>query len=202
MTVAARKSTLRDCADIRAGHPFRGPIAATSGGAALVVQMRDADPVDGIRWSDAVRADLPGRKTPEWLRPSDLLFVPRGQRFFAVCLDAPPGPAVCGPHLFHLRVRAGARVLPAFLAWQINQPPVQRQLRSAAEGSNQLSIRRGEIEALEIAIPPIARQHRIVALVEAAARERQLLRRLIDNRDRELAALACALARTAHPNTP
>ena len=72
----------------------------------------------------------------------------RGTRFHAGCVGALPGPAVCGPHLFHLRVRPGRELLPAFLAWQINQAPFQRALRRAAEGSSQLSVRRPVLESL------------------------------------------------------
>ena len=110
-------------------------------------------------------------------------------------------PAVCGPHLFHLRVRAGAGLLPAFLTWQINQAPLQRQLRSAAEGSSQLSIRIGEIEALKLAVPSMAQQARIVTLAEAAVRERQLLMQLAQNREQELTALANTLALAAGLDT-
>jgi hypothetical protein len=166
-------------------------------GGVLVAQMKDIDPFGGLRWETLVRTELPGRKAPDWLQLGDILFVPRGGRFFGASVDAPPEPTVCGPHLLHLRLRAGAGVQPAFLAWQINQPPLQRQLRAAAEGSSQLSIRIAEIEALQIAIPPLAKQIRIVALAEAVLRERQVLTRLIQNREQELASLANTLAHAA-----
>jgi hypothetical protein len=159
--------------------------------------MKDIDPFGGMCWEKLVRTELPGRKAPDWLQLGDILFVPRGGRFFAASIEEPPEAAVCGPHLVHLRLRAECGVLPAFLAWQINQPPMQRQLRAAAEGSSQLSIRIAEIEALQIAMPPLAQQIRIVALAEAALRERLVLTRLIQKREQELASLAHDLAHAA-----
>lgn len=199
--IDAIKKTIGTCAEIRSGYPFRGPVEPVSSGGVLVAQMKDIDPLGGLRWETLVRTELPGRKAPDWLQVGDILFVPRGNRFFAASIDAPPEPAVCGSHLIHLRLRAGVGVLPAFLAWQVNQPPLQRQLRAAAEGSSQLSIRIAEIEALQIAIPPLALQIRIVALAEAVLRERQVLMRLIQNRERELASLASTLAHAAGPDT-
>jgi hypothetical protein len=193
---------LATCADVRAGYPFRGPIEELASGSVRVVQMKDVHPQDGLDWSRAVRTELPGRKPPDWLQAGDLLFVPRGNHFFAACVDTPPGPAVCGPHLFHLRVRPGAGLLPAFLAWQINQPPWQRQLHAAAEGSSQLSIRIGELEALGMAVPAIAQQERIVALADAVRQERRLLERLQRNREQELAAIAHRLAQGAGRGGP
>lgn len=180
--------------DVRSGYPFRGPIEVVEAGGVLVVQMKDVDVNDGVRWPGAVRTELRSRKQANWLQSGDLLFVARGGHFYATCISTPPEPAVCGPHLLHLRVRARSGIEPAFLAWQINQPPIQKQLRAAAEGTSQLSIRITEIEGLRIAVPPMEKQLQIVGLANGAARERRLLTQLILNREKEIAAIAANLA--------
>lgn len=73
---------------------------------------------------------------------------------------------------------------------QINQPPFQRQLQQAAEGSGQLSIRRPVLEALTLSIPAMQQQRGIAALADLARRERQALQQLIRNRELQLHALA------------
>lgn len=202
MTDDAMSIELGLAARIQSGYPFRGAIEEVASGGVLVAQMKDVHAGDGVRWTGAVRTELRGRKQPDWLLAGDLLFVARGDRYYAACISAPPEPAVCGPHLLHLRVREDSGIEPAFLAWQLNQPPLQRRLSAAAEGSSQLSIRVSEIAALRVAVPPLARQSMIVELAAAAGRERQLLTRLILNRENELAAIAGALARAAGMNEP
>ena len=197
IVIDAGFSFLGSIAAVRSGYPFRGPLAEVPAGGVLVTQMKDVDPLTGLEWHSVVRAELTGRKEPDWLQTGDILFVPRGQRYFGSSIGPPPGLAVCGPHLMVLRVRPEAGVAPDFLAWQINQPPVQKQLWAAAEGTSQLSVRISEIEGLRIAIPPIDQQFKIVALAQAAARERQALNRLIVNRERELAGIASTLALAA-----
>lgn len=194
MSDAARKMKLGDLAYIRAGHPFRGAVEAVPEGAVAVVQMKDILPGGGVDWSSAVRTELVGRKEPDWLSDGDLLFVSRGSRYFAVCVDSPPAPAVCGPHLFHLTVKARELLMPEFLAWVVGQGPVQRQLLQAASGSLQLSVTRQALEALEIPLPPLATQRVVTDLAAAAARERAVLTALIQNRELQLEALASALA--------
>jgi hypothetical protein len=179
---------------IKAGYPFRGSIEGVHEGPVRAVQMKDMDPVDGVRWQTVVRTRLTGRREADWLLPGDLLFVSRGSRFYAACLDAPPEHAVCGQHLFHVRVKPGSAVVPAFLAWQINQPPFQRELRRTAEGSSQLSLRRPVLEALPITVPSEADQQRIVKLVRLAQRERELQARLIRNHERLFESIAEELA--------
>lgn len=194
----AYKTNLKEVANIRAGHPFRSAVEVIPGGAVAVVQMKDILPNGQIDWSSTVRTELVGRKDPAWLQPGDLLFISRGSRYHAACVDHPPPLAVCGAHLFHLTVHHPGTVLPAFLAWQIGQLPVQRQLQQAAAGSHQLSVAKPALEALEITVPPMKIQHLLVDLADMALREKALLSALIRNREQELEALANTLA-NGHP---
>ena len=181
---------LKEIADIRAGYPFRGKITEVEGGEARVIQMRDADPEDGIRWSGLIATDLPGKRQPDWLKPGDLLFVARGYRHFALHLDKVPGPTVLSPHFFLLTVRENAEVLSGFLAWQMNQEPAQHYFRKSAEGTQVLNIRRQVLEDLPIVVPSRQKQEIISRLNTAWRREQRVLKALADNRKRLLSALA------------
>lgn len=197
MSIEAVEVRLSSLGLLKSGYPFRGSVMESPNGDALAVQMKDVDPDHGVAWTGVTRTALAGRKRPDWLHAGDLLFVCKGTRFYAVCIDEPPQPAVCSPHFFHLQVAPDGRLLPAFLAWQINQPPFQRQLQQAAEGSNQLSIRRPVLESLTLSVPSMADQQRIVALADLARQERRTLQRLIRHREQQLHALAEGLAQSA-----
>lgn len=190
MPIDATEFQIGQLARVQGGFPFRGSVEAVPYGSVLAVQMKDLSVDEGIDWPGVVRTELPGRRPADWLATGDILFVCKGSRFYAGCVDEPPGHAVCTPHFFHLRVQAEARVLPVFLAWLINQAPVQKQLQQAAEGSNQLSIRRPVLESVTVRIPSLDNQHRIVSLAQLAHKERQTLQKLIRNRERELEGLA------------
>jgi hypothetical protein len=197
--IDATISTIAELVHVQSGYPFRGSLEETSNGNALAVQMKDVDPDKGIEWSAVMRTTLPGRnKQPDWLKAGDVLLVSKGNRFYAVCLTEPPQPAVCSPHFFHLQFDPAVEVLPSFIAWQINQPPFQRQLNQVAEGSSQLSIRRPVLESLTLCVPSLADQQRIVALADLARQERHALHQLIHNRELQLHALAESLAHSAH----
>lgn len=195
--IDATTFSLAELIHLQSGYPFRGSIEESVDGDALAVQMKDVDPEHGVNWSGVTRTSLAGRKHPDWLKAGDVLFVSKGARFYAVCIDEPPSAAVCSPHFFLLQVLPRAALLPAFLAWQINQPPFQRQLQQAAEGSSQLSIRRPVLESLTLSVPSLADQQRIVALADLARRERHTLHQLIHNREQQLQALAESLAHAA-----
>jgi hypothetical protein len=183
---------LSEVAEISAGHPIRSAVDELPEGDMGVVQMRNVDPESGVDWGGVRRVELPPARRVEPLEPGDVIFTTRGTRNYAAALDGTPFPAVCSPHFFVIRIHSAA-IDPSFLAWQINQAPAQEYFQREATGSYILNIRREVIERLEIALPPLGRQAVIVALAEAAKRERQLLSALIDNRQQQMSALAAAL---------
>jgi len=190
MPFDALRTALAHVAQLQAGYPFRTTVEEVADGDVHVIQMKDVSPESGVDWSGVMRTRLAGRKQPDWIVDGDILFAAKGARFYAACVGAALPNAVCVPAFFHLRVRPEAALDPEFLAWQINQPPCQRQLLQAAEGSSQLSIRRAVLEQLVLAVPPIVDQRRIVALAGLAVQERQALQRLIHNREQQLQAIA------------
>lgn len=194
MLIDVKTMELGDVATVQGGFPFRGSVESIATGPVWAVQMKDVAWDEGVNWVQVTRTELPGRETVDWLNDGDILFVNKGTRFYATCIDEPPGRAVCTPHFFRLRVLPEARVLPAFLTWLINQPPVQKQLHQSAEGSNQLSIRRPVLESVVVQIPNFSHQHRFVTLAKLARQERHALQKLILNREQQLEALAESLS--------
>lgn len=177
---------------VSAGFPFRGAVDALAPGGVAVVQMRNVEE-DSIDWPSLVRITLPTKRAPDLLAEGDVIFTTRGRRNFALALEDVTGPAVCSPHFFVLQSREPDRLLPAFLAWQINQKPAQEYFQQAATGSHILNITRAAIESLPIAIPPMEVQRAVLELAEAARRERDLVNALIDNRQRQLDAVAAQI---------
>lgn len=185
---------LGQIASVGAGHPFRGSIKTTSAGDGYVVQVRDMNNDGLIAWEDLACTQVKGRKEPAWLIAGDIIFSARGTRNIASLVPHLPArlnkPVVCGPHFFHLKVSNPNKLLPAFLAWQLNQKAAQKYFRISAQGSAQLSISRTHLEAIPVFIPPLKKQQAIVELSNLATREKQLLEKLIDNRRCEMNALA------------
>jgi len=175
--------------DVQSGHPFRGSVQEVVDGNGYALQMRDLNPDGSVAWPNLARTSVEGRREPEWLVPGDVVFVARGQRNYAVCLSEVPLPTVCSQYFFLLRCKTPS-LAPEFLAWQINSAPCQRYLAKNAEGTDQLGIRRPVLESLQIAVPDLETQHRIVSLHQQALAERKVLERLIRNREQQLDALA------------
>jgi hypothetical protein len=190
---ALKYMLLGDLAKVAAGHPFRGAIDTLPAGDVAVIQARDIDPEDGVRWWGVKFIERPvGRRTDD-LADGDVLLATRGTRNPAIVVSGVEGPVVCSPHFFVVRPWPDAPILPDFLAWQINQAAAQDYLQSHATGSHILNIRRDVVEQLPIVVPPLPLQDLIVEMARAARHEKSLLTSLIQNRSLQMAAIAARL---------
>jgi len=181
---------LEKTATIAPGYPFRGSIKTQKPGGAAVIQMRDASLGQGLKTNDLAHVELPGKKTPDWLIPGDLLFVARGNNNFAVYIDHLNKKTVCTPHFFQIRIKPSTDLLPEFLAWQINQTPAQGYFSRLAQGSVLRNIKKSELAKLPVIIPPLETQQKIIAVDRLTKKETQLLEALMDNRRQMMNTIA------------
>lgn len=188
--MSQRLYKLIDIAVVRAGYPFRGQIKDTPDGMVKVVQMKHINEISGVSWQDLVKTNPEGRRTPDFLEKDDIVFTARGNKNFAVCLDEVPAKAVCSPHFFQIHIRDTSKVLPCYVAWLINQEPVQQYLISSAEGTMIRSIRRGILEKLPIVLPDMEKQKAIVELDTRVKQEYDLLHKQMNNSRTMMNAIA------------
>lgn len=190
---------LADCATISSGFPFRGAVDALPGGEVAVIQMRNVDGTKGVDWAALTKVDLPTKRKPDFLVPGDVILATRGRRNFALALTDVPGPAVCSPHFFVIRVRQPHAVMPEFLAWQINQKAAQEHIQQSATGSHILNLTRSAVEAVPISIPPQSIQAAAVAMSNTALREVAVLQALIDNQRSLIEVVATKILNPERP---
>ncbi|OUJ07589.1 restriction endonuclease subunit S [Acetobacter malorum] len=186
-----KKTTLSTHVTLIAGHPFRGRIEAVADVETVVVQMRDTSP-EGVNWTSCVRTNVPGRREPDWLQPGDILFPARGNVSRAVLIDEQIGPlkAVAAPHFFLLRIKT-ANLIPAYLAWWLNQEPAQRHLAQNAQSSTLVrNIARTVLETTPLAVPSLTQQQTLAELALAMHREETLLIQLRQSNQQIMTGLA------------
>ncbi len=159
----------------------------------VVVQMKDASPADGIRWSSCLETKLTGKRQPDYLNPGDILVAARGNHNYAVSVDhtlvTTGKQAVAAPHFFVISLKT-KDVLPEFMVWLFNQGPVQRYFEQNAEGTLTKSIRRSVLEEAPVVIPPLAKQRAILGMAKTLAEEQKLVQTLINNGERMMATIA------------
>ena len=91
------------------------------------------------------------------------------------------------------------RVLPEYLCWYINAPATQAQLAALAEGTSVRMISAEALKALDIPLPSLAAQQRIVQAAVLAEQEQTLLAQIATLRQRLTTHILMRFAREATP---
>ncbi len=168
---------LADIAEIRMGYPFRAAVKPVEGGRLAVVQMKDVGESVGLIPEACLRIeDEPRRFDKHLLRVGDVLLQSRGSKFPSVVLDKPLH-AVAALGL--IVIRPGREVLPAYLSWLLNQSRTREGLRAAAQGTYIPFLSKADIAGLNVSLPALETQRRVVQVDTLRRRERALHAELV-----------------------
>lgn len=182
--------TMAQIGEVRSGYQSRRAITPAPQGGYRLLQLRDVAAGGAIDWASVVRfdADLSRSDTP--LRDGDVLVQAKGSSNAALSLTDVPARTLAAGCFFVVRPDPG-RVLPAYLAWYLNQPATRRQLqRQSGRGVQTPIIRRSVLENLGIPLPPLYVQEQIVHVLALLETEERLVAQRLQER-RELVARAC-----------
>lgn len=192
---------LPDVCTIHSGYTARGRLEGTDDGGVLTIQLGDIS-ADGIIHPERLtRVQLEGLPDRYFVRTGDVVFRSRGERNTASVLDDRlREPALAVLPLLVLRPKIDV-VMPEYLAWAINQPPAQRHFDLAARGTNIRMIPRSSLDDLNLEIPDIETQAKIVAIDALAEQERALALLVAETRRRMLSMILVERANRLRPAT-
>jgi type I restriction enzyme S subunit len=142
----------------------------------------------------------PRRVKSLWLEPGDVLIERSNtpELVGTAALYKGPREWAIFPDLL-IRVRVGDSVLPEFLEIVLRARPARRYFQRAAQGiaGSMPKIDQGVVERLEVPVPPLEEQRRIVAEVEERLSAVDALRAAIERAQRRSAALRRAVLERA-----
>lgn len=191
---------LADICSIHTGYTARSRLEPAAGGV-LTIQLRDISPDGLIDPEHLTRVQLEDLADRYLVRPGDVVFRSRGERNTACAIDERlKEPALAVLPLMVLRPKPDL-VTPEFLAWAINQAPAQRHFDASARGTNIRMIPRTSLDDLELDVPDIGTQERIVALNALADRERELATEAAETRRLMLSLLLVERATKMPPES-
>jgi len=188
---------LVDLCDIHSGYTARGRLEPVSEGGVPAMQLRDVGADVATLAPKLQRYDLGDLSDRYFVRGGEVVFRSRGAPNTAVAFgETLPEPVAVIVPLVIVRPDKN-RVLPKYLAWAINQPEAQRQLGAEAQGTSLRMIPMAALENLEIPVPDLSTQKRIVELSMLTRIEARLLRELAVRREELMTAILGDAAKAA-----
>jgi hypothetical protein len=163
---------------IQSGYTVRGRLDPAEHGNVLALQLRDIASNGSIACGNLTRMQLNPVPDKYLLCRGDVLFRSRGERTTAAVIDVSfEDPALAVLPLMILRPNPQL-LSGAYLAWTINQEPAQRHFEEEAQGTSLRMVSRATLEKLQIAVPDLETQQRILQVDALAERERELAQQL------------------------
>ena len=168
---------LGDITDIKVGFPGQ----PEKEGQLLFFQVRQFNE-DGQLFNVGIDAIMLDDKTrPHILKEGDVLFVGKGNRLFAWCYQTTDTPAIASSSFFVLRPNK-KKLDSAYLAAILNAPQTKAVFQQIGGGTNIFSIRKSELGALQIPLPPLDQQKKIAAIAQLHQKEMELAKSLISKK--------------------
>lgn len=177
------KKQLQKIATVHAGYPFRERLQSDPRGNVLVIQMKNVDEGNRIQEDGVVRVQLGTSIERHLVRPGDIVFRARGNRTSASLVNRDLGRTIVAAPLMIIRA-AEKDILPAYLEWVINHPYTQAKLADLGTGTYVQTVGKAALEALELPVPELKWQHKIVELAALMKREQHLWREIGESRKR------------------
>jgi len=172
---------LNSITEIRMGATLRGRDATRPdpNGSYRFVRIGDISQDGTLRSQNFIHIE-PNEPVNEglWLRPGDVLFPNRGTRTTALAFNGDQPKTIVGPQFFILRPDQ-QKVSPEYLAWFLRSAEAVAHFESRRKGTYVQIIQRSDLAELEIPLPPLAKQRKIVQIADLALQERELTERLL-----------------------
>ncbi len=151
---------------------MRGAADARPDGENYVIQLGDVR--DGaVNWERVLRMDLERVRAKDFLVPGDILLRSRGASYGAALVPTCPQRTLAAVPLYVLRLEA-PEVEAAYVAWYVNRLATQSRLEAHARGTHVPTVSLEAFADLDIVLPGVAEQRRILDMERLFQEEKDL----------------------------
>ena len=147
-----------------------------------MLQIKDLRQNTAIEPETLIAVTWDTRTTAPLLQPGDITVIARGDTNKAVLYAGEQ--SVVATSQFFIVTAKRSTVLPTYLCWLINLPQSQRSLERS--GSAIQAISKASLMNMQIPLPPLATQQKLIALQAVWDEEDELIARLQTNREQML----------------
>ena len=116
------------------------------------------------------------------LRPNDLIITGKGQRLFAWAYKEKYGEVVPSSLFYIVKLQDKSKVLGEYLAIVLNSEQMSHTLKAISGGTSIPSIKKKELEQLQLFIPSIEKQRQVIKLSNLLDQDIELAMKLTEKK--------------------
>jgi restriction endonuclease S subunit len=179
---------LHEITDIKTGITFRNRLLDNLQGDVEVIQMKDVDYYGNIS-ERLVRINNDLIKPKHLLQPEQLILLAKGKYTAACLIPQLTKKYVISSAFFSLRIKSTKLVLPAYLQWYLNQPEARNYFKSYASGTSMFSLPMSVLKNLEVPLPSLAVQDKVIKIIDLRKQENQTVLQLEEEKEKYIQQL-------------
>ena len=176
----SKKTLLKDILTydgLASGYSFRGKIKDNPNGNVKVVQLKNFTNNYTSLDHNYITIDGKDIKDRFYLEDNDILFISKGSNNYAVTYKKDRQLMIASSALFVIKIDT-QYALPDYVAWYINQPPVQNYFELHKLGTYTMSINKKTLENTPLVLPDLNTQKQIATIARLQSREQYLYERI------------------------
>jgi len=172
-----QRKIIKEVSEIIAGFTFRGALKSDPDGGMRVLLAKNINEDGTISYDDLTKISLEAPRTNAFVSKNDVVLSSRGV-FRAGVFSEDTNNTITASSVYILRISV-KYILPKYLAIYLNSKIGQNRIKNITTGSTVKTILRGALENLEINIPSIDRQKKIIEIMENwQTREKMLVKKI------------------------
>lgn len=189
-----RHAKLGELIGIRTGYLSRSKIEEAVDGRFCLIQLRDFDNTrTAIDKQKLTRFEPGDMRKDQTIHPNEVIFLAKGVNKFAYKPGQLPAPTLAASYFYVLT--PSADINPKYLNWFLNHPHTRRVFdRIAGVGARMPVMKKSDLADIDIPLPPLPDQQKIVELHSLMFHEAQLLDNLKECRKTFIDTLTMAIA--------
>lgn len=155
-----RKKTIKDVCELILGYTFRKELQKNENGQTVVLQARNILESLKIYPSNLLRVEFGNSKTNALVKNNDVVLSSRGS-FKASVAKIGSETVVAAASVYLLRLKT-SEILPEYLCIYLNSERIQKKLGGLTTGVVISALLKSDLETLEVVIPSLENQQKIV----------------------------------------
>lgn len=181
MTIKTIK--ISDCMDVQPGMSIKQRLEHDADGEAQVLTPAHLSGKLSYSYNEQhlLRMNLTRSVSKYEVRSGDVVFISRGQTNYSSYIDSVPSPTVINNTIYRLRSLDSGFIDPLYVAWSLNQAPLQAAISMIRTGSGAPIVQRKNFCDLVIPLPSIERQRQLAELGQLLEEQELLYQQLLDN---------------------
>lgn len=150
-------------------------------GNAVYLQAKHFDDWGNLTDQIETFTEIDEKNKPHLLKHGDIILAGKGMKNFAWTYEESLGPAIASSIFFIIKVDQ-SRVLPEFLTTLFNMPQTQAYFQTLGAGSSIPSIRKSELGAFTVKLPPKELQEKAIAIKQLHYKDMEISREIISEK--------------------